>query len=59
VLLKQSRYKGAVQFAYLAIYAEKLPQVTVHEFDAGGHQFNDDLSEVAADIARLKDSQTL
>jgi len=27
------------------------PQATVRAFDAGGHQFNDDLSAVARDIA--------
>jgi uncharacterized protein len=40
-------------FAHLALYTEKLPQATIHEFDGRGHQLNDDLSEVARDIKRL------
>ena len=43
-----------IPFAHLAMYAEKLPQATIREFDAGGHQFNNDLSKVAADIANLQ-----
>jgi hypothetical protein len=42
---------------HLAMYAEKLPQASLREFDGRGHQFNNDLSKVAADIARLKDLQ--
>jgi hypothetical protein len=42
-----------VPFAHLAIYAKKLPQATIREFDGRGHQFNNDLSEVAADIKSL------
>jgi serine hydrolase len=48
-----SRDDEWVPFEHLALYAEKLPQATVHEFDGRGHQFNDDLSEVAQDIRRL------
>jgi hypothetical protein len=43
-----------VPFAHLAMYAEKLPQATIREVDGGGHQFNNDLSEVALDIANLQ-----
>jgi hypothetical protein len=42
-----------VPFAHLALYAEKLPQASIHEFDGRGHQFDDDLSEVARDIKEL------
>jgi uncharacterized protein len=42
-----------VPFSHLALYRAKLPQATFHEFDGRGHQFKDDLSEVAADIASL------
>jgi hypothetical protein len=44
-----------VPFAHLALYAEQLPQATVCELDERGHQLNDDLSEVAADIRSLRD----
>ena len=48
-----SRDDEWVPFEHLALYAEKFPQATVREFDGRGHQFNDDLSEVARDIGRL------
>jgi predicted alpha/beta hydrolase family esterase len=48
-----SRDDEWVPFAHLALYAEKLPQATIREFDGRGHQFNDDLSEVAQDIKGL------
>jgi predicted alpha/beta hydrolase family esterase len=48
-----SRDDEWVPFAHLALYAEKLPQATIREFDGRGHQFNDDLSEVARDIKGL------
>lgn len=48
-----SRDDEWVPFAHLALYKEKLPQATIHEFDDRGHQFGDDLSEVARDIERL------
>jgi predicted alpha/beta hydrolase family esterase len=51
IFLYHSRDDEWVPFAHLAIYAEKIPQATVREFDGRGHQFNNDLSEVAADIA--------
>jgi hypothetical protein len=35
------------------MYAERIPQATIHEFDGRGHQFNNDLSEVAGDIKGL------
>jgi uncharacterized protein len=47
-----SRDDEWVPFAHLALYAEKLPQATIREFDGRGHQFNDELSEVARDIKR-------
>jgi uncharacterized protein len=42
-----------VPFAHLALYAGRLPHATVREVEDRGHQFGDDLSEVAEDIARL------
>ncbi len=53
IFFYHSRDDHVVPFAHLAMYAAKLPQVTLHEFDGRGHQFNDDLSEVAADILSL------
>ena len=53
VFLYHSRDDEWVPFAHLALYAEKLPQATIHEFDGRGHQFDDDLSEVARDIKEL------
>lgn len=42
-----------VPFKHLSIYAQKLPQATVHEIQSGGHQLNNDLSLVAKDIIAL------
>jgi predicted alpha/beta hydrolase family esterase len=43
-----------VPFDHLALYAQALPQATVREIEAGGHQVNNDLSEVASDIKTLQ-----
>ncbi|HJQ14065.1 MAG TPA: alpha/beta fold hydrolase [Anaerolineales bacterium] len=53
IFLYHSRDDEWVPFAHLAWYAERIPQATVREFDGRGHQFNNDLSEVAADIKSL------
>jgi predicted alpha/beta hydrolase family esterase len=53
VFLYHSRDDEWVPFAHLALYAENLPQATIREFDGRGHQFDDDLSEVARDIETL------
>ena len=53
IFLYHSRDDEWVPFAHLAIYAEKIPQAIVREFDGRGHQFNNDLSDVAADIKSL------
>ena len=53
MFLYHSRDDEWVPFAHLALYKEKLPQATIREVDGRGHQFNDDLSEVAHDIERL------
>lgn len=55
IFLYHSRDDEWVPFAHLAMYAGKIPQATIREFDGRGHQFNNDLSEVAADIASLPD----
>jgi len=41
-----------VPFAHLSMYAAKLPRATIREFAGLGHQFNNDLTEVAADIKK-------
>jgi uncharacterized protein len=53
IFLYHSRDDEVVPFAHLALYAGWLPQATVREVEDRGHQFGDDLSEVAEDIARL------
>ncbi|WP_312029641.1 RBBP9/YdeN family alpha/beta hydrolase [Paenibacillus sedimenti] len=39
-----------VPYSHFERYAEKLPHAIFRSFDGRGHQFNDDLSEVASDI---------
>jgi predicted alpha/beta hydrolase family esterase len=53
VYLYHCRDDATVPFDHLALYAQALPQATVRAFHDGGHQFNDDLSAVARDIASL------
>jgi uncharacterized protein len=53
IFFYHSRDDEIVPFAHLALYAEKFPGATSCKFDGRGHQFNNDLSEVAADIASL------
>ncbi len=53
VFLYHSRDDEIVPFAHLNPYEENIPQATVRKFDGRGHQFNNDLSEVAADIKSL------
>jgi predicted alpha/beta hydrolase family esterase len=53
VFLYYGRDDEVVPFAHLALYADKLPRATVRELDGRGHQFGEDLSEVARDIGGL------
>jgi len=53
VFFYHSRDDELVPFAHLALYTEKFPRATIREFDDRGHQFDDDLSDVARDIERL------
>lgn len=53
IFLYHSRDDEIVPFAHLALYKQKLPRATTREFDGGGHQFNNDLSEVATSIKSL------
>ena len=50
IFLYHSRDDEIVPFAHLARYAAKLPQGIIREFDGRGHQFNNDLAEIASDI---------
>ena len=43
-----------VPFEHLALYGKKLPQATIRALDRRGHQLNNDVSEVAADIRSLE-----
>ena len=53
VFLYHSYDDEVVPFAHLALYEAKLPQAAVRRFDGRGHQFGDDLSEVAGDIREV------
>jgi serine hydrolase len=53
IFFYHSRDDDLVPFAHLAMHAEKFPGATIREFDGRGHQFNNDLSEVATDIKSL------
>jgi predicted alpha/beta hydrolase family esterase len=54
IFLYHCRDDETVPFDHLALYAQVFPQAAVRELDAGGHQLNNDLSEVASDIKTLK-----
>jgi predicted alpha/beta hydrolase family esterase len=54
IFLYHNRDDPEVPFAHLALYAAKLPQATVREGASGGHQFDNDLTQVAQDIKSLK-----
>ena len=53
VFFYHSREDDIVPFEHLAMHVEKFPQATIRKFEGRGHQFNNDLSEIAADIRRL------
>ena len=53
-----SRDDEWVPFAHLALYAEKVPHARFRAFYGRGHQFDDDLSEVAHDIEGLERSES-
>ena len=54
VFLYHGREDEVVAFEHLALYAEVLPRATIREFDGRGHQFDEDLSEVALDVQELQ-----
>jgi uncharacterized protein len=54
IFFYHSRDDEVAPFAHLALYEDKLPQATFRVLDGRGHQLNNDLSEVAADIKCLE-----
>lgn len=50
IFLYHSRDDETVPFAHLAFYKTLLPQAVFREVDGRGHQFGNDLTEVAQDI---------
>jgi predicted alpha/beta hydrolase family esterase len=52
IFLYHSRDDEVVPFEHLALYRARLPRATVHMFEGRGHQFRNDLTEVADDIRR-------
>ena len=53
IFFYHSRDDNVVPFEHLAMYAAKLPRATIHTYDGRGHQFRNDLSDIAADILSL------
>jgi predicted alpha/beta hydrolase family esterase len=52
LIFYHSRDDEIVPFAHLAMHAARVPRATVRAFDGRGHQFNNDLREVADDVRR-------
>lgn len=52
LVFHHSRDGEIVPFSHLALYAARLPRAMVREYDGRGHQFGDDLADIAADIVR-------
>jgi predicted alpha/beta hydrolase family esterase len=54
IFLYHCRDDEVVPFDHLSLYSQVLPQAAIREIDAGDHQLNNDLSEVAKDIKTLQ-----
>lgn len=54
VFLYHSRQDESIPFSHAELYARALPQATLRPLDGRNHQLNDDLTEVAQDIVRLR-----
>jgi predicted alpha/beta hydrolase family esterase len=54
IFLYHSRDDEVVPFAHLSLYEAKLPQAAIRELDGRGHQFGNDLTEVAEDIRKAE-----
>lgn len=53
VFLSHCQDDEVVPFAHLALYEAHLPRATIRTQATGGHQFGNDLAQVAQDIRRL------
>lgn len=53
IIFYHSRDDEFVPFIHASLYAKKFPQATIRAFNNRGHQFNNDLSEIVADIENL------
>jgi predicted alpha/beta hydrolase family esterase len=58
IFLYHSRDDEEVDVAHLTMYAEKLPRANIREVASGGHQFGNDLTQVALDIKNLQERGT-
>jgi predicted alpha/beta hydrolase family esterase len=54
IFLYHSRDDDIVPFSHLALYAARLPQAVIREVDGRGHQFGNDLADVAEDIRKME-----
>lgn len=54
IVLYHSRDDNTVPFAHMALYAASLPQADIRAVDGRGHQFGNDLVDVAEDIRRAE-----
>ena len=54
IFLYHAQDDEEADISHLAIYAEKLPQATIRKPPSGGHQYGDDLTQVARDIQSLE-----
>jgi uncharacterized protein len=50
IFLYHCRDDSVVPFAHLALHAERFPRAVIRAVDSGGHQFDNDLTNVARDI---------
>ena len=51
IFMYHSRDDEVVPFSHLALYSARLPRATIRPVDVGGHQLENDLADVANDIA--------
>ena len=54
IFLYHGRDDEIVPFAHIGLYQKVLPQAVARRLDGRNHQLNDDLSDVAIDIKRLR-----
>lgn len=54
IVLYHSRDDDTVPFSHMALYAAGLPQATIRAVDGRGHQFGNNLVDLAEDIRRVE-----